>query len=693
METIRSLPSRPPLPTQKMFKLRNGASHSSLRISKYDQEPDSVQSERDTSSEDPIPEKPVNGKQTSILPSQVPSHLLMISILEHLCQMYAQNAEQGKKLFQAITEQLVKHHYVAPPTVLDEMKNIRSQYRYFMNNIMKAAMIKISQNPALPSSGSTCSLPGLRHQISFVSADEMLQMHTSRYNSEFTEICKIGKGGFGSVYKARHNLDGRMYAIKKIKFKHSKPEVWMRVLREVKALASLQHGNIVGYNAAWLEYATNFGVEGGDATPSSGADLSFQPKSKETDDSVVFASMDTSEGINMVVQNSVSVSTSCNPSFRGLHVEELDASESESICKACLLDERSQEEGGGPPIGLVKKPPKHSCAKKFFETEFTGTYSSLHATGTVDRGRAWEVLDTNGVFWNRQLQVKRSISYDHMPLPVDNDEKSVNCDVPFNVSLHIQMELCSLTLKDWLQQRNLKCKDQKDLEYHSVYNMKIFKQILKGVDFIHSNGLIHRDLKPRNIFLHEPELRVKIGDFGLAKDDLVKESDDILLTPSPVDLYDEFVWEKHTSGVGTSTYAAPEQLEGTLYNYKSDVYSLGVILFEMFHTFQTEMEKFHCMEELRQDKELDQEFLQCWPLHASFVKRMTSTLPGERPSVREILDSELVLTKDQIIQNLRRIQRDKDDEIQRLKAEIEERDRQLNKIRNKLGNVPNFCER
>lgn len=84
-----------------------------------------------------------------------------------------------------------------------------------------------------------------------------------------------------------------MYAIKKIKFRHSKPEVWMRVLsiftssflnliskgfnfnrdnlfkffqqvlREVKALASLQHGNIVGYNAAWLEYATNFGAECG----------------------------------------------------------------------------------------------------------------------------------------------------------------------------------------------------------------------------------------------------------------------------------------------------------------------------------------------------------------------------------------------------------------------------------------------
>lgn len=63
-------------------------------------EPDSVQSERDMSSEDSPPEKPVNGKHTSILPSQVPSHLLMISILEHLCQMYGQDAEQGKKLFQ-----------------------------------------------------------------------------------------------------------------------------------------------------------------------------------------------------------------------------------------------------------------------------------------------------------------------------------------------------------------------------------------------------------------------------------------------------------------------------------------------------------------------------------------------------------------------------------------------------------------
>lgn len=44
---------------------------------------------------------------------------------------------------------------------------------------------------------------------------------TQRYASEFEELGKIGKGGFSTVYKARHRLDGRLYAIKKIRIKPS----------------------------------------------------------------------------------------------------------------------------------------------------------------------------------------------------------------------------------------------------------------------------------------------------------------------------------------------------------------------------------------------------------------------------------------------------------------------------------------
>jgi hypothetical protein len=47
--------------------------------------------------------------------------------------------------FPVISEQLVQHQYVSPFTVLDEMKSIRAQYRFFMNHILKAAMLKVSQ--------------------------------------------------------------------------------------------------------------------------------------------------------------------------------------------------------------------------------------------------------------------------------------------------------------------------------------------------------------------------------------------------------------------------------------------------------------------------------------------------------------------------------------------------------------------
>lgn len=155
---------------------------------------------------------------------------------------------------------------------------------------------------------------------------------------------------------------------------------------------------------------------------------SFQPRDKETDDSVVFAASGASEGVNFVVQNNVSVSTSHNL-YRGLFVEELDISETGSVCKACLLNDKSSDDAGSLQIGLVKKPPKHSCAKKFFESEFTGNYSSLQATETFDRGQAWDVVDSNRRFWNRQLKVKRSISYDHMPFLEEKDETSQKFEV------------------------------------------------------------------------------------------------------------------------------------------------------------------------------------------------------------------------------------------------------------------------
>eukprot|EP00285_Hemiselmis_virescens_P020055 CAMPEP_0173388892 /NCGR_PEP_ID=MMETSP1356-20130122/11094_1 /TAXON_ID=77927 ORGANISM="Hemiselmis virescens, Strain PCC157" /NCGR_SAMPLE_ID=MMETSP1356 /ASSEMBLY_ACC=CAM_ASM_000847 /LENGTH=260 /DNA_ID=CAMNT_0014345903 /DNA_START=30 /DNA_END=809 /DNA_ORIENTATION=- len=76
----------------------------------------------------------------------------------------------------------------------------------------------------------------------------------SRYLKDFEEIGRIGRGGFGSVYCARQRLDGREYAVKKVKLSATDEAQNVRVTREVKNMAALSaHPNIVRYYGTWVE--------------------------------------------------------------------------------------------------------------------------------------------------------------------------------------------------------------------------------------------------------------------------------------------------------------------------------------------------------------------------------------------------------------------------------------------------------
>jgi len=90
----------------------------------------------------------------------------------------------------------------------------------------------------------------------------------------------------------------------------------------------------------------------------------------------------------------------------------------------------------------------------------------------------------------------------------------------------------------------------------------IFRQICEGLQAAHEMGVIHRDLKPQNILI-DGRGRVAIGDFGLAKSlDLAS-----LTEAGKV--------------IGTPHYMSPEQVKGTALDQRSDLYSLGIILYEM----------------------------------------------------------------------------------------------------------------
>ena len=95
--------------------------------------------------------------------------------------------------------------------------------------------------------------------------------------------------------------------------------------------------------------------------------------------------------------------------------------------------------------------------------------------------------------------------------------------------------------------------------------VKIFADICSGVGYAHSIDIVHRDLKPANILINDDN-EVKIVDFGLAA---AASSADSRLTKTGI-------------LVGTPTYMAPEQVRARAIDQRTDIYSLGILLYEIF---------------------------------------------------------------------------------------------------------------
>ena len=110
------------------------------------------------------------------------------------------------------------------------------------------------------------------------------------------------------------------------------------------------------------------------------------------------------------------------------------------------------------------------------------------------------------------------------------------------------------------------CTLQRLLEVHQALApavaVRLLRQALDGIGFAHRHNVIHRDIKPANLMLADQGL-IKVMDFGLAR----------VLGTAHVTRVDRFV--------GTLEYISPEQLCGEAADVRSDIYSLGIVLYEL----------------------------------------------------------------------------------------------------------------
>jgi serine/threonine-protein kinase len=155
--------------------------------------------------------------------------------------------------------------------------------------------------------------------------------------------------------------------------------------------------------------------------------------------------------------------------------------------------------------------------------------------------------------FKQELRLARKITHRNVLRTHDFDEAD---GVPY-----ISMEyIDGVTLKDLIQNKGA---------LPAGVGLRIAKQMCEGLDAAHREGVIHRDIKPQNVLILPETAELKITDFGIARVSEVKGGEASGLT---------------TAGtvMGTPDYMPPEQAQGRPADFRSDIYSLGVVLFEIF---------------------------------------------------------------------------------------------------------------
>ena len=525
----------------------------------------------------------------------------------------------------------------------------------------------------------------------------------------------LSSGSFGSVYHVQSKLDSEDYALKQIYFQNQlhfvtnndkNTEAIDLTLREVKCLAKLNHPHCVRYYTSWLEPCWNTRHE----HKNHWSHNLLESKPIDGDGSYYSNPMQRYHQNNSLAEGDYELDSKS----KGEHVDESDSDYSE-----WSQDLKSSSTTASYIFSNQESSPANQEKRQFKQHPYQNDHERT--------------------------------------VPINYQQK--NTIFHYEICLYIQMELCSSkTLADWIHDRNHNTyqrdvkndndqiiafdekSDYDDTEDNCSVNKKfrkniqrahseigqktrvyealiIMKQITNGLEHIHSKQIIHRDLKPANIFCSKDDSNFfKIGDFGLSKPLYTSNVENGNQSTSSshgkksqyyteTEYLQDSMKLEQTIGVGTVSYASPEQISSSSYNTQADIFSLGLIFLELLGNYKTAHERSNAFHAIRKERKVllflaqpdvkngdcNCEFILLERLE-KLILDMTDVNPKNRPiasSVLKLIEEELTTIEKREDERLNIVEGsvETDDKFKELIDKLREKDMIIQRQQTKIDDM------
>ncbi len=264
------------------------------------------------------------------------------------------------------------------------------------------------------------------------------------------------------------------------------------------------------------------------------------------------------------------------------------------------------------PVERVAADPADEVYKGIYETALRSKRAASSLTGkTVSHYRVLEIVGGGGmgvVYRAEDLKLGRAVALKFLPEDLGDDSKALErfegearaasaLDHPNLCSIYefgehegqpfIVMQLLEgETLRDRLASAASEVSVERAFSVDQLVDVAV--QIATGLEAAHERGIIHRDIKPANIFLTNRGL-VKILDFGVAKlmeiaehSNAAPEQQNLAAPLSTFDEGEDALNATRTGmAIGTTGYMSPEQARGDRLDARTDLFSFGLVLYEM----------------------------------------------------------------------------------------------------------------